>query len=367
MNKYFTSFKTLTIVSFKMFFRNKGAIIFTLIVPLALLAVFGFLSKGGQTNIKIDVTNNAQSQIAMQLVDSLKKIPTFKTIEVSENKGNADLGKGDVDLQVVIPEQFGALVPNSDTVAPSQVITHYNQAKPGNGQVANLIIGQIISGFNTSISHTPQIISLQSSGVKTNNLGFFDFILPGILAMIIMQSGIFAVAFAFVSFKASGALRRLHATPVHPRVFVFAQAVTRLVVTLLTIAILIGFGTKFFGFHMLGSYWEFTFVAILGILIFLGFGFAIAGYAKDENQVAPLANLIQLPMLLLSGIFFPRDSFPAWLQTVTNYFPLTYLGDALRHIANEGQHLPQLGHDLLGLSVWVIVTFVAAIMLFRWE
>jgi ABC-2 type transport system permease protein len=99
----------------------------------------------------------------------------------------------------------------------------------------------------------------------------------------------------------------------------------------------------------------------------LGFGFAIAGYAKDENQVAPLANVIQLPMLLLSGIFFPREGFPPWLYKVTNYFPLTYLSDGMRHIANEGLHLSQISNDLLGLVVWTFVIFIVAIKMFRWE
>lgn len=351
----------------RMYFRNKGAVVFTLIVPLALLAVFGFLSKSNSPSIKIDLTNYSKFELSRDFVENLKKVPTFRTNEVSEGEAAGHLGKGDVDLQVIIPEGFGKTNPQSGLPEPVAITTHYNSGKPSNGQVANLIIRQIVEGLNTQISHTPQIITVASTGVETNNLGFFDFILPGILAMIIMQSGIFAVAFAFVSLKASGALRRLQATPVHPRNFVFAQTFTRLIMTLLTVAILIGFGIKFFGFHMLGNYWAFTLVTILGILIFLGIGFAIAGYSKDENQVAPLANLIQLPMLLLSGIFFPRDSFPHWLRTVTDFFPLTYLGNAMRHIANEGQSLSQIGPDLLGLAVWAILVFFLAIYFFRWE
>lgn len=366
MQKFFTSIKTLTIVSMKMYFRNKGAVVFTLIVPLALLAVFGFLSKGGSASINIDITNYSTTQAAQSFESGLKQVSAFKVTDVSESQAASDLGKGNIDLQVIVPQNFGASDTNGQ-LQPAAITTHYNSAKPGNGQVADLIISQIVAGINAQASHSPQAISVDSTGVQTNNLGFFDFILPGILGMIIMQSGIFAVAFAFVSFKASGALRRLHATPVHPRNFVFAQAITRLIMTLLTVAILIGFGEKFFGFHMLGSYWDFAVVVILGCLIFLGIGFAIAGYAKDENQVAPLANLVQLPMLLLSGIFFPRDSFPSWLHTITNYFPLTYLSDAMRHIANEGLHLTQIGPDLLGLGVWTIAIFILAINLFRWE
>jgi ABC-2 type transport system permease protein len=366
MKKFLTSFNALLTASMKMYFRNRGAVVFTLIVPLALLAVFGFLSKGGNTTINIELTNYSQTQIASGFVNTLSNVSAFKVKQTTESQAQSDLGKGNIDLQVIVPKDFGQM-DSSGKISQSAIVTHYNQAKPQNGQVANLIISQIIDGINAGASHTPQILSVNASGVQTNNLGFFDFILPGILGMIIMQSGIFAVAFAFVSFKASGSLRRLQATPVHPRNFVFAQAITRLIMTLITVAILIGFGIKFFNFHMLGSYWDFSVVVILGCLIFLGIGFAIAGYAKDENQVAPLANLVQLPMLLLSGIFFPRDAFPHWLYILTNYFPLTYLSDAMRHIANEGLRLTQIGPDLLGMIIWCVLIFVLAINVFSWE
>ncbi len=185
--------------------------------------------------------------------------------------------------------------------------------------------------------------------------------------MTIMQLGIFGVAFSFVALKASGALRRVQATPVHPVYFVFAQAAVRLLVTLASVSVLITFGTYFFNFHMMGNYINFIIVAIIGILIFLGIGFAIAGWARDESQVAPVANLIQLPMLLLSGIFFSRDNFPSWLKTITDYFPLTYVSHALRKIANEGVGLTEIPADLMGMGIWLVLVYAFAVKVFRWE
>jgi ABC-2 type transport system permease protein len=185
--------------------------------------------------------------------------------------------------------------------------------------------------------------------------------------MTIMQLGIFGVAFSFVAMKASGALKRIQATPVHPIYFVTAQAMVRLLISLATVTLLIALGTYLFNFHMLGSYLTFGLVATLGILIFLGIGFAIAGWAKDETQVAPVANLIQLPLLLLSGIFFPRDGFPSWLKTITDYFPLTYVSHGLRKIANEGAGLAQIPVDLIGMMVWLVIVYAIAVKVFRWE
>ena len=108
-------------------------------------------------------------------------------------------------------------------------------------------------------------------------------------------------------------------------------------------------------------------MALIGTVTFLAFGFGIAGWAKDENQAAPVANLISFPMLFLSGTFFPRESFPEYLQKITDYLPLTYLADGLRRIANEGASLWTVRGDILGLAIWAIIAFFIAVRLFKWE
>lgn len=365
MNQKTRSFLALTRASLKMYYRNKGAIIFTLLIPVALLTIFGFLSKGRGQSIHIGLTNHATSALSKQFIERLKNAETFHVNEISEQEASTQLEKGDIDLQVIIPESFGEMA--GDTARTSQVQTRYNRAKPQGGQIANLVIVQIVSAMDKGITKSRTVLDVKSEGITVNSLGYFDFILPGILSMTIMQLGIFGVAFSFVALKASGALRRIQATPVHPIYFVFAQATVRLLVTLATAALLVGFGMYFFDFHMIGSFITFGFICTIGILIFLGFGFAIAGWARDETQVAPVANLIQLPMLMLSGIFFSRENFPVWLQSITDYFPLTYLGHALRKVANEGAGIMDIPVDMIGMGVWLVVIYAVAVKVFRWE
>ncbi len=367
MKRTLKSLWSLTVASTKMYFRNKSAVFFTLFLPLAFVGIFGLLSQSGQSKFNLDVTNKSQTELSKSVVGALKKVDAFKVEEVSEAQAAENLGKGKIDLQVIIPEDFGRTDPATQRPAPSKVITHFNAGKPQNGQAANLVLGQIVAGLNAQLTQSPQIISVAGSGVKTNNLGTIDFLLPGILAMSIMQLGIFSVAFAFVSMKSTGMLRRIQATPTHPLNFVVAQGATRLLVGLLQVLLLTVLGMWLFGFHLLGSWVTFLLITILGTLVFLGFGFMVAGWAKDENQAAPIANLISFPMLFLSGVFFSRDAFPSWLKTVTDFFPLTYLADAMRRIANEGAHLTQLGGEVLGLAVWGLITFVVAVKVFKWE
>ena len=365
MNQPTRSFLALTKASMKMYYRNKGAIVFTLLLPLALMSIFGFLSKSTGTSVKVSLTNYATTEVSKQFIEALNNVDAFQITETTEQEAGTELGKGNIDLQVIIPKEFGAMENGAPTV--SSVQTRFNKAKPQSGQIANMIIIEIVSNVNRKLTNAPVVLDVKSEGITTNNLGLFDFILPGILSMTIMQLGIFGVAFSFVSMKASGALRRIQATPVHPVYFVFAQAVVRLLITFCTSALLMTLGIYFFNFHMVGSYFNFALVGIIGILIFLGFGFGIAGWAKDENQVAPVANLIQLPLLLLSGIFFSREGFPSWLKTITDYSPLTYVSHGLRKIANEGAGLMDIPGDLIGMLVWLVITFAVAVKLFRWD
>lgn len=366
MNTTTRSFLALTKASMKMYYRNKGALMFTLLIPVALLSIFGFLSKGGGSqSVKIALTNYSSSSVSEELVNSFKEINGFRIQETNEGEARLELAKGNFDLVVVIPENFGTSV--GEKLSPSAIQTYFNESRPGAGQIANMAIVQIVSKLDKQVTQAPTLFSVTSKGEESSGLGYFDFILPGILSMSIMQLGIFGVAFSFVALKANGALRRIQATPVHPVYFVFAQAVVRLIVTLATALLLVAFGSSFFDFSMHGNYVAFFFVCTIGILIFLGFGFAIAGWARDETQAAPIANLIQLPLLLLSGIFFPRDGFPSWLKGITDFFPLTYVSHALRKIANEGATLLEVHTDLIGMFVWLAVVYAVAVKVFRWE
>jgi ABC-2 type transport system permease protein len=174
------------------------------------------------------------------------------------------------------------------------------------------------------------------------------------------------VAFGFVQLKRTGALRRLFATPTSPSYFLSAQVLSRIIIGLAQVAILFGVGI-WFGLQMFGDYGTLMVVVIIGSAIFLAMGFAIAGWAKNEDQAAPVANLVSLPMMFLSGVFFPREAMPDFLASITAFMPLTYVIDALRAVVNEGANLLALGPQLLGMVVWAVITFVLAVFMFRWE
>ncbi|MEK9139398.1 MAG: ABC transporter permease, partial [Bacteroidota bacterium] len=210
-------------------------------------------------------------------------------------------------------------------------------------------------------------VVIKPQPVKSRNLTYLDFLLPGVLSMSIMQMGIFGVAFGFVSLKKRGILRRLWVTPIRPNDFILAQVAMRLVIVMLQISLMVAFGVLAFNLHFIGSLWQLFVVGLLGAVVFLATGFALAGISRTEDQVAPLANVIAMPMMFLSGIFFSRSALPDFVRTVTDFFPLSFLADAMRSIAIDGATLWQVGPQLLGLGVWCVISCAIAIKMFRWE
>lgn len=366
MNRKLQALRSLTTASMKMYFRNVSAVFFTMVIPILLVIIFGVLNSGdGGGSITVGLTNNSKTELAKNVDTTLGNVKVFKVEHLSEQEARDKLNKGKLDLQVVIPEDFGVVTVTG--VKPSTIRSYFNEGKPGNGQTAGLVIGQVISQYNSKLTNSPQVLTLQNRGVTANNLTAIDYLLPGIIALTIMQLGIFSVAFGFISFKTSGALRRLQATPLHPINFLFAQGFTRVIIGMMQVVLLLAIGIFAFNMNLVGSVFTMLGMAFIGTITFLSFGFAIAGWAKDENQAAPVANLVSFPMLFLSGTFFPRDAFPEYLKTITDYMPLTFLSDGMRRIANEGATLFQVRHDILGLVVWAVIGFVLAIRLFKWE
>lgn len=367
-NRTWVALKGLTIASLKMYFRNRTALFFSLFFPIVFIVVFGSIFNNPSSSFKIDITNQSQSKLSTQFVSTLGKISALKIKQTDTHTAAADLDKGDADLTVTIPEQFGAFGPGGKPAAPAPIEARYNQARPQNGGAAAQIIQEVASEFNDQITKTPKLVTVDAKGVNTKNLTYIDFLLPGMVGLSVMQLGIFSVAFAFVSYKSTGMLRRIQATPVHPASFLFAQGFTRLIMTVLQAAILITIGVIMFKFHLsAASYLPFLLLALIGSGVFMALGFAIAGWAKNEDQAQPVAQLIQFPMMFLSGTFFSRDSFPHILQVVTGYLPLTFLADGLREVANNGASLWAIRGDLLGLLAWAVAAGFLAVRLFRWE
>jgi ABC-2 type transport system permease protein len=346
----------LTAASIKMFFREKEAVFWTIFLPLFMVILFGLVRFDPQ-RIALGFVNQAGAK-SEELRKSLKSVTALVVTEGPRDIEIKALQKGERDLVLIVPPDWNL---------QQKLPIYTNNAKPQEAQLGTLLVQQALDRMIFEKTHEVRRVELQPQAIKSRKLTYMDFLVPGILAMSIMQMGIFSVGFVFVDLKKRGILRRLRVTPINPNDFIFAQIITRLLVLMMQIVVLTAVGIFFFHLNFTGNLFNMFVIGILGAIVFLGIGFAIAGVSKSEDQVAPLANVVSLPMMLLSGIFFSRANLPGFAHAVTAFFPLTYLADGMRSIAIDGASLPQVAPQLIGLVVWCGISTILAVRLFRWE
>jgi len=352
----------LTVASLKMWFRDRQAIFWTFFLPLVLMVIFGILNFGDLGAVDMGVIDRARNDASRGLITSLEGKGAFDlSVDAAEEDERRALTDGDRDLVLIIPPDFAI------SGGPDEVQILFDVSENREVQVGRTIVRQLLDEMTFSLTDVPRRFTVNAQPVPSRNLRFIDFLMPGIIAMSIMQMGLFSVAFSFVQLKNRGILRRLLATPVHPASFIFGQVFTRLTVSILQTLVLIGVAVILFNVDLVGNLASILTLALLGGGVFVSIGFAISGWARSEEVAAPLANVIALPMMFLSGVFFPRSAMPGVLESITGFLPLTYLIDALRNVATDGEALWSQGWDILGLAVWLGISFLVAVRLFRWE
>ncbi len=349
----------LFVASLKMLFRQREAVLWSLLLPLFMIVLFSFVRFDGIGRVDLGVVNEAGA-VGDSLIAALRKVHTLKVYEGTREAELRQLTKGERVMVLVIPPGYR---PSSG----AELLALTNDARPQEAQLGGMILQRVVDEMTFAALGATARTRVTLQAVASRHLTYFDFVAPGILSMSIMQLGIFGVAFGFVSMKKRGILRRLFVTPINPNDFIIAQVGMRLVLVMLQIVIMTLVPYFFLDLHFIGSFWEMFVVGILGAVVFLALGFAIAGISKSEDQVAALGNVIAKPMMLLSGVFFSRSALPGFVRSAVDYFPLSFLADALRNIAIEGATLTDVLPDIAGLAVWCVISVFIAVKMFRWE
>ncbi len=195
---------------------------------------------------------------------------------------------------------------------------------------------------------------------------YIDFLIPGLLGMNLMNSGMWGIGFALVDMRQRKLLKRFVASPMRRGDFLLALASSRLVLMLIELALLLGFGVLAFHMRVMGSWLSILVISALGALCFGGVGLLTASRAQKIETVSGLINVVMMPMWILSGVFFSYERFPAILQPLIKALPLTALNDALRAAILEGAPLVHQATRLFVLCLWGAVSYFLALRWFRW-
>lgn len=198
------------------------------------------------------------------------------------------------------------------------------------------------------------------------NFAYSDYLLSGIITMVIMQAGVYTLAYWMVDLRARGVIKRFQVTPLKKRELILALLCARGTVSLAQTILLTFIGVVFFKSNLVGNpLWILLFVAF-GAFIFLPMGLLISAIADTYESAAPMTAALALPLIFLGNIFYPISSLPRALRVIAKVLPTTYLSDALRAVYLTGQ-TDHLFHDISVLTVWMVVILSLTIWRFKFR
>ncbi|HVI48620.1 MAG TPA: ABC transporter permease [Chitinophaga sp.] len=345
--------------------RSPTSVVFALLFPIIFVTVFGAMVDS--TAVKVKIALSPASDTTSPLYKAVKAIGIF---DLSPGKDSAalvaSLKKGRIaGILYIHPVAHTTALPRYDMELLS------SSAGADKLPLIQAALEQATSRINQqAIPDQPQVASLKMITVPGRTYRQIDFILPGQLGFSLLMAGVFGSAFLLFNLRHTLVLKRIFVTPISRPYLLLGEMLSRLVFQLICFIIITALGYFIFNFTLVNGLLTFTemmLLSVFGLIIFMGIGFIISGLIRNESSIAPVANTITVPQILLCGLFFPIDSYPVWLRSFCELLPLTFFVDGLRKIAFEGLHIWQIPHQLTGLLVWSLITAVLSVKLFKWE
>lgn len=337
--------KELSLARLREFYREPEAVFWTYGFPLLLAVGLGIAFRTRPVEkIHVDVERHELAQEVMSvLARSPEMVPEIRT--PNECRDRLRLGK---TALVVVPGKSYALV--------------YDPTRP-----ESVLARQKVDDLLQRAAGRRDAVTVEDAHLTEPGSRYIDFLIPGLVGMNLMGSGMWGVGFVIVDMRVRKLLKRYVATPMKRTHFLWSIIGGRLVFMIPELIVILGAGALLFGVPIRGSLQAVFLLSLAGAAAFSGLGLLTASRARRIETVSGLMNAIMLPMWLLSGIFFAPERFPDFMQPLVQALPLTQLNYALRAVILEGAGLLSQSWRLLILAAWGGVSFVLALRWFRWN
>jgi len=335
----------LAIVRTKEFLRETEALFWVFGFPLLLALALGFAFRDKAPD-KVPV-GIIEGPAARQQLAALQKSPLLWPRIVSEAAGHDALRHGKVSLLISgtspVKYQFDPTRPESRT-AKSEADNALQRA-----------------------GGRRDVLVAREEVVHEQGARYIDFLIPGIIGMNLMGTGMWGTGFTIVTARMKKLLKRFIATPMRKRDYVLSHFLSRLIFLVIEVTVLVAFGWLVFGVRVNGSIALLALLCIIGGYAFSGIGMLTASRARTIEAASGLMNLIMMPMWLCSGVFFSYERFPDAVKPAIRALPLTLLNDALRAVINDAAGLVTIAPYLAALVLWGVVGFAVGLKIFRWQ
>jgi ABC-2 type transport system permease protein len=353
-------FATTVLMGLRMYLRDRGAVFWGIAFPLILMTLIGLaFGRSGTPTYSVAVVDHDAGLLGQGLVAGLRGVPVFSIAEVSDtDTALTQLRQGRLTLVVVLPP-----VGSGDPVQ-----AYFDQSRSTDGQTALVILERFVAEANLRLAGAAPTVRVHATGVAGRvQLRFLDFLLPGILALTVMQTGLSGVTYVVTTYRQRLILKRILATPAHPAAFLGGLVGRYTLTGLFQMAVIIAVAVLVFHAKIVGNLATLTALTVVGTLAFVGMGFAISTVSSTPESANLLGSAISFPMMFLAGSFWPREFMGSAFQPVIGLLPLTPLVDAMRAVSARGEALAPYLPGLAYLAAWGAISFVLAARRFRWD
>ena len=338
----------LTAMRVREFLREKEAVFWVFIFPVLMTFALGIAFRNtapDKTPVAIEATNQARANEVMQ---TLSASPDITPMLMSEDEGAQALRSG--KISIVIRPQADSFEYRFDPTRPES-------------RTARLIVDDALQRGKGRTD----VAKISEATITEPGARYVDFLVPGLIGMNLMGSGLWGLGFTVVIARSRKILKRFAATPMRRSHYLFSFMLSRLVFLTLEVGAVVIFAWLVFNFTVRGSWLSVIAITILGGFTFSGLGLLVAARPTTIEGVSGLMNFIMLPMWLLSGTFFSSERFPQVLQPFIKALPLTALNSSLRSVMNEGASLSTNWLPISILIAWCVISFIVALKIFKWQ
>ena len=339
----------LTSMRVREFLREKEAVFWVFIFPVLMTFALGIAFRNSAPDkTPVAVEAGATDARSSEIVDVLSRSSEITAIVVSPDEATRALRSGKVSIVVK---------PGNDSFE-----YRFDPTRP-ESRAARLLVDDVLQRGKGRAD----VAAVNEQQVTEPGARYVDFLVPGLIGMNLMGSGLWGLGFTVVIARSRKLLKRFAATPMRRSHYLLSFMLSRLIFLVLEVAAIVVFAQLAFGFTVRGSWLSVVLITMLGGFTFSGIGLLVAARPTTIEGVSGLMNFIMLPMWLLSGTFFSSERFPQLFQPFIKALPLTALNSTLRSLMNEGATVSSNWAPITIMIAWCVVSFIVALRIFRWQ
>ncbi len=352
------------VAQLKMIARNRQALFWSIAFPLIFVVVFGVFYGAETESATLAVVDHADDAMSQSLINSLQGADYLELIQLAdEAEARQMVFDGDIGFALVIPADFSE---RAATNPPAEAMLIYDDTRPF-GSVVIGFIESAIGRANLELLAVRPSIALAPEPVSRQNFSRVDLVMPALAVWGVMSFSIMGLATALTTYREKRILLRIQATPLRVSYFFAAKVAAYLILALIQLTLLLSVAALAFGARLQGDFLHMAALMVFANLVFLSIGFIVAAHSKTVAAASGLGNVVALPLMFVSGVFFPTDILPTAVQFVVEFLPLSPALVAMRGVALESRPLWDFPVELATLACWLVATALIAVRTFKFR